>query len=1064
MDTLSLESLSSCLTVNVTSDAQRKQNEALLAKYKHMPRFVCLLLEIAVNIKKAFASEIELNAAIQLKNFVMSNWKFTTNHTYNKSLVFDDEEEIIIISDEDKLYIKNNIIDAVIYAVNTENAKVLKQLSQTIKKILKFDFESNWKETYFNKIISCFQSGNDKNVYAGIILLHQVSKLYEFETKENIAIYSKELEKVNQFLLVFLNQCANLNDPIQAQFTFKILKIYFKHFQGAVPEFLTNDAVYEKWSLAISKVIQTPLTNENAANKSNKNIFWKLKQIAYQILTRITQKYTIIALDDKDPFANLLFNKYTPIYFNMIKTIYVNTESHSNYINDYCLYCIYNFFCFMINKKAMSEDVIGLFTSNDKMKEQLIKDAMMPSEDISLWLTEPKTYISKEINELGSCLTKRYAAYKLVMNIINYREEVPKSKKKRKELEKTPAKYYNVFINYFVSMMQMLSENIVKENAAIAANNGVFSNVDMIKNNLIKEAIMYLLGNSNEEMEKYSPFIAEQIIENVIIPEIESPIGLMREKACVFISKYKMHQFKNDKLPSIITTKLCALLDKKDEALPVKINSAIAAASMLEQPGTKMLLKGNIKILLSIYLKLIEETDLEEIVESLQNIIKEFKEETTEFIGQLCDYLIKYFNKLVSKESDDDKALDSQSLMTNVISTFIDVIHFFVNNANIYPTLEKHIEVLLKHCLITSIYDFIDDGLDIVVEILKSANKVPKRLWLFYPVIVQTVIGTDKDVEELQKEFPGKIYEGYGIDSLSDICKIVCYFIAKDPETFISGVDENGKPYISYAIKLVENVVALGEASNSYQYVKKVFEILIVMLNVFRGKIDNVHNEVLKLIIKKIGTTDEKYKSSLRTLLSACVIYNPALVIQYYDSINESNRILKFWFDGLDALSHKQETKYNLMGLCCLISVDPSMQNKQVIQNMKHLVDKIIQLIQKVNDKKVKKDTEEEGDEYEEIDDDEEENDDELYKKIMSEDFDKKYDEDLSWDGEDDEEEEQEALIDIDKQSELLFLRDTLNHISQKNPEYYHNITTILGDKVAMLKEIFDKEEQRLKK
>ena len=485
---------------------------------------------------------------------------------------------------------------------------------------------------------------------------------------------------------------------------------------------------------------------------------------------------------------------------------------------------------------------------------------------------------------------------------------------------------------------------------------------------------------------------------------------------------------------------------------------------MLEQPGTKMLLKGNIKILLSIYLKLIEETDLEEIVESLQNIIKEFKEETTEFIGQLSDYLIKYFNKLVSKESDDDKALDSQSLMTNVISTFIDVIHFFVNNANIYPTLEKHIEVLLKHCLITSIYDFIDDGLDIVVEILKSANKVPKRLWLFYPVIVQTVIGTDKDVEELQKEFPGKIYEGYGIDSLSDICKIVCYFIAKDPETFISGVDENGKPYISYAIKLVENVVALGEASNSYQYVKKVFEILIVMLNVFRGKIDNVHNEVLKLIIKKIGTTDEKYKSSLRTLLSACVIYNPALVIQYYDSINESNRILKFWFDGLDALSHKKETKYNLMGLCCLISVDPSMQNKQVIQNMKHLVDKIIQLIQKVNDKKVKKDTEEEGDEYEEIDDDEEENDDELYKKIMSEDFDKKYDEDLSWDGEDDEEEEQEALIDIDKQSELLFLRDTLNHISQKNPEYYHNITTILGDKVAMLKEIFDKEEQRLKK
>ena len=89
---------------------------------------------------------------------------------------------------------------------------------------------------------------------------------------------------------------------------------------------------------------------------------------------------------------------------------------------------------------------------------------------------------------------------------------------------------------------------------------------------------------------------------------------------------------------------------------------------------------------------------------------------------------------------------------------------------------------------------------------------------------------------------------------------------------------------------------------------------------------------------------------------------------------------------------------------------------------------------------------------------------DELAKEAYNQINDKKYDEDLSWDGEDDDEEEQEALIDIDKQSELLFLRDTLNHISQKNPEYYHNITTILGDKVAMLKEIFDKEEQRLKK
>jgi hypothetical protein len=43
----------------------------------------------------------------------------------------------------------------------------------------------------------------------------------------------------------------------------------------------------------------------------------------------------------------------------------------------------------------------------------------------------------------------------------------------------------------------------------------------------------------------------------------------------------------------------------------------------------------------------------------------------------------------------------------------------------------------------------------------------------------------------------------------------------------------------------------------------------------------------------------------------------------------------------------------------------------------------------------------------------------------------------------------------------VLFVRDTLNHLSQSNAEYYNNIVNIIGDdKVNKLKEIFIKEEK----
>ena len=92
--------------------------------------------------------------------------------------------------------------------------------------------------------------------------------------------------------LMVISQCKELNNNIQAQFIYKLLKIFFKSFQGDITPLFLIDENYEKWSNIIINVIKTPISNENV--KNTKNVFWKLRRICFQIITRIYQKFSII--------------------------------------------------------------------------------------------------------------------------------------------------------------------------------------------------------------------------------------------------------------------------------------------------------------------------------------------------------------------------------------------------------------------------------------------------------------------------------------------------------------------------------------------------------------------------------------------------------------------------------------------------------------------------------------------------------------------------------------------------------------------------------------------------
>jgi hypothetical protein len=128
-------------------------------------------------------------------------------------------------------------------------------------------------------------------------------------------------------------------------------------------------------------------------------------------------------------------------------------------------------------------------------------------------------------------------------------------------------------------------------------------------------------------------------------------------------------------------------------------------------------------------------------------------------------------------------------------------------------------------------------------------------------------------------------------------------------------------------------------------------------------------------------------------------------------------------------------------------------------------VDKMVILLEKINER-IQKEEKKEEKETKEIkeDNDEELDGDELFKKLIVEGKDISDDDDEEDDNwEEDEEEEDFPETEADKQDPILLVKNCFDMINKNFPELFDNIIKALGNNVDKLKNIFSKREEQIK-
>jgi hypothetical protein len=99
-------------------------------------------------------------------------------------------------------------------------------------------------------------------------------------------------------------------------------------------------------------------------------------------------------------------------------------------------------------------------------------------------------------------------------------------------------------------------------------------------------------------------------------------------------------------------------------------------------------LKPFIKEILTVYLKLMDDIDLDELLNGLSEIVSDFKEDISEFSVSLVLQLVTAFHRLIKVDLEDDDG-EAQMAASGCIKTILKIMDVNCNNSEIYVKIEQ---------------------------------------------------------------------------------------------------------------------------------------------------------------------------------------------------------------------------------------------------------------------------------------------------------------------------------------------------------------------------------------
>lgn len=973
MDSTSLQHIIKLCMSSV--DQERKQGLNYLEQAQKMPNFAPLLLQISSDY--SFPREIQQNAAIQLKNYVRF-WENKPNTEKNNN-------EDIFIPEQDKNFVKSNILPLLSTCSDKTSLKIYMQI---INKILKND--DNWGE-FLESVKNYLKSTNPFEILCGVGSFYQMSKCYEFGIDDKRIIYNKCFEYVCENLenliegvmRVISEDNRHFSDDSDHQLTmkiiYKILKIFFTTIQMEMPNMFFGNQRIDKWInyviffIKLDFPVNMAQLNKNPTFVSDlenlrKSYLWKIKYVCYDTIYKFYEKFSdAYKIGKKDEnlkdFNFYIQHAYSKIFYDTF--LYALHSSKDNYVEEEIICLVYEFLQLILNRR---DPILMPFLENDVqliVNEYLISSVQLSVSDFDMMKNNVKQYIYKQFEKNLSFESRRFAVCEFTEKLCEYIKP-SKEKRVRGKSRKNKPEYLDYVYDFLINTITSLNSEIKKINI-----HQDFLNLNYL--NLIKESCFKLLESISYSLIEHHYEKIEILISTLIVPDIDinSPYTLpfLRERAFAFILKISDNlNFKNFELTKFIVEQVGIYLSASEVELFVTVKCALLIPKLLRlNEMIREMFKSDILKIFSIFIKLMQELDLDQLLSCLQDLVSQFPKEVVEFSLDLTNEMVNSFNRFIIDDNGGNFQTNNEGVINNEdFDESVEETSSVVTACGVIQTMNKLLEVCSKEKIelfyqiesqilpiifwtLSSNQNLIfDKVLEVIFTITTVKCPLTQNAWHIFSALLDSLLILDNNT--------GSITEGIGIENFQEILPVILNFILKEPEIFLVIRDSKGIQIINktmdYIHILINHFIRIKEDHSCAMVTK----ILIVLLETYKEKLDHLLKGIVVFLIDQMKSTNSgMYKMMLVQTLSLCYVYNPHMTNAIIEEINITHQIFEMWVGMINLMRFDFEFRRTSLAFSSLLLIDESLLNVILKNNMTFILSKIIDLLKKCLEMKERK-------------------------------------------------------------------------------------------------------------
>jgi len=551
-----MEQLCATLAATLDPDKQLRNNaETALKQGENTAGFGMALFQIVSSREVGVATRHA--GSIYLKHLVERKW----SEHFNEG---------------ERAAIRDNIVSA---AVNVEVQSIRVQLGLVLKTVADQEFPGAWPG-FVTSIMACMSSGESANVYGGLFLLEILSKMgmyFRKQPKEDGGVSANVLE---QFVAATLPMLTTLYQQILASGSFTtetgmmlklVVKTYWSYTNSATfPACVADPASFNRWQEMLLQTLLLRLPDESQPTDSDERIawsWWKAKKWAAHIQQRMLQVF-----DGGSGRAGSVFNGEHAVATTQTFLQVLQLKQQGIYVTSRLL------------NVALTSIVcaIGYAATFAVLKPhiaELISVVVFPfmclnDEDEALWNNDPEEYVRRQMDIMVDVHSPASAASMLIKQLVRNRTK---------------------------SSLQICLDFLSQALAQYAAAGN--------QNYRVKYGAMSMIISLKEKL--LDPSYHEQVafmLLNHVVPEFQSPKGLLRAQACSVCSEFAdfagtLCKEGNSEIFNLMLQGVVTSLQDSDS--PVRIDAATALGSFMESEDAVAKLKPSLPKLLEVLFEMI---------------------------------------------------------------------------------------------------------------------------------------------------------------------------------------------------------------------------------------------------------------------------------------------------------------------------------------------------------------------------------------------------------------------------------------------------------------------------